>query len=81
MGFRPAAPAVRASVAACPRRSALNLAISVRSGRPVPPPRKPADFDDDDAPRKANVKLPAPGRAEKPKPGMEKARGRLTITS
>ena len=45
------------------------------------PPRKPADFDDEDAPRKANVKLPAPGRAEKPKPGMEKARGRLTISS
>jgi len=45
------------------------------------PPRKPADFDEDEAPRKANVKLPAPGRAEKPKPGMEKARGRLTITS
>jgi translation initiation factor IF-2 len=44
--------------------------------------RKPTDFDDDDgAARKANVKLPAPGRAEKPKPGMEKARGRLTIAT
>jgi translation initiation factor IF-2 len=44
--------------------------------------RKPVDFDEDDgAPRKTNIKAPAPGRAEKPKPGMEKARGRLTISS
>jgi translation initiation factor IF-2 len=44
--------------------------------------RKPTDFDDDEgAARKANLKLPAPGRAEKTKPGMEKARGRLTIAS
>ena len=44
-------------------------------------PRRPANFDDDEGARKASVKAPAPGRTEKPKAGMEKVRGRLTIAT
>ncbi|CAN1569755.1 translation initiation factor IF-2 [Rhabdaerophilaceae bacterium] len=44
-------------------------------------PKRPPNFDDDEGARKTSVKAPAPGRTEKPKAGMEKVRGRLTIAT
>ncbi len=57
----------------------------MRPQRQVGQVAKPSvkDLDDDErgAPRKGGLKLPSPGKPERTKPGMEKARGRLTVQS
>ncbi|MCA0406057.1 MAG: translation initiation factor IF-2 [Proteobacteria bacterium] len=58
----------------------------MRPQRQVGQVAKPSvkDLDDEErasAARKGGLKLPSPGKTEKPKPGTEKQRGRLTVSS